>query len=213
MPTAKGLPRSYLCYPMRSVATSALALPLLAGSIALGLGGGAGAGAGAPAPAPMRPSASAAASALGDHYAALELIADSVVAAQAAEDAGASELAQVTARNLAGRIQALSDDYGTVSVAMTAAEYERGVSLWMRLALAQAALELIQEDAFRLGNDPAAGPADLRDLADRLSGVLEFGRVTGRVASRTFRTPAERYQDHFPPGPCAGCRRAPLARS
>ena len=196
---------------MRSVAASALTLPLLAGSIALGLGGAAGAG--APAPSLVRPSASAAASALGDHYAALELIADSVVAAQAAEDAAASELAQVTAMNLASRIQALSDDYGAVSVAMTAAEYERGVSLWMRLALAQAALELIQEDAFRLGNDPATGPADVRDLADRLSGVLEFGRVTGRVASRTFGTPAGRYQDHFPPGPCTGCRRVPPARS
>ena len=196
---------------MRSVAASALTLPLLAGSIALGLGGAAGAG--VPAPSLVRPSASAAASALGDHYAALELIADSVVAAQAAEDAAASELAQVTAMNLAGRIQALSDDYGAVSVAMTAAEYERGVSLWMRLALAQAALELIQEDAFRLGNDPAAGPADVRDLADRLSGVLEFGRVTGRVASRTFGAPAGRYQDHFLPGPCTGCRRVPPARS
>ena len=81
---------------------------------------------------------------------------------------------------------AVSDDYGKLSVAMTAADYERGVSLWMRLALAQAALEMLQEDALRLGDDPATGPADVRDLADRLSGVLELGRVTGRVASRTF---------------------------
>ena len=192
---------------MRPFIASALAPAVLAGSIALGLGGR------APTPSPVRPSASAAASALGDHYAALELIADSVGAAQSADDAAPSELAQVAARNLAGRIQALSDDYGTVSVAMTAADYERGVSLWMRLALAQAALELVQEDAVRLGNDPATGPADVRDLADRLSGVLELGRVTGRVASRTFGTPAGRYQDHFLPGPCTGCRRVPPARS
>src|SRR5690349_21897003 len=140
----------------------------------------------APAPAPVRPTASAAADSLGDHYAALELIADSVMAAQSAEDAAPSELAQVTARNLAGRIEALSGDYGTLSVAMTAADYERGVSLWMRLAMAQAALELIHEDAYRLANDPATGPADLRDLADRLSGALELGRVSGRMASRAF---------------------------
>jgi hypothetical protein len=192
---------------MRPVIASALAPAVLAGSIALGLGGR------APTPSPVRPSASAAASALGDHYAALELIADSVGAAQSADDAAPSELAQVAARNLAGRIQALSDDYGTVSVAMTAADYERGVSLWMRLALAQAALELVQEDALRLGNDPATGPADVRDLADRLSGVLEFGRVTGRVASRTFGTSAGRHQDHFLPGPCTGCRRGLPAQS
>ena len=192
---------------MRPVIASALAPAVLAGSIALGLGGR------APTPSPVRPSASAAASALGDHYAALELIADSVAAAQSADDAAPSELAQVAARNLADRILAVSDDYGTVSVAMTAADYERGVSLWMRLALAQAGLELVREDAVRLGNDPATGPADVRDLADRLSGVLEFGRVTGRVASRTFGTAAGRHQDHFLPGPCTGCRRSLPARS
>ncbi|MGH7513903.1 MAG: hypothetical protein ACREOQ_13390 [Gemmatimonadales bacterium] len=89
----------------------------------------------------------------------------------------------------------MSDDYGNLSVAMTAADYERGVSLWMRLALAQAALEMLQEDATRLGADPTTGPAEVRDLADRLSGVLELGRVTGRVASRTFAAPAARQQD------------------
>ncbi|MEP6689242.1 MAG: hypothetical protein ABJC36_12910, partial [Gemmatimonadales bacterium] len=150
---------------------------------------------------------------LGDHYAALEVVVDSVGAAQSADDAAPSELAQVTARNLAGRIQALSEDYGTVSLAMTAADYERGVSLWMRLALAQAALELIQEDAYRLGADPATGPADVRDLADRLSGALELGRVTGRVAARTFGTPAGEHPDHALPNSCPECRRNLPAQS
>jgi len=177
---------------------------LLAGSLALGAAGCGG----APTPAPARPSASAAADTLGDHYAALEVLADSVGAAQAADDATPSELAQVTAQNLARRIQALSSDYVNVSVAMTAAEYERGVSLWMRLALAQAALDLLQEDAARLGNDPTTGPDDVRDLADRLSGVLELGRVTGRVASRTFGPSAVWRREPVPPGPCAGCRGA-----
>jgi hypothetical protein len=177
---------------MRPIFAVTLAPALLAGSIALGLG----ACAGAPTPAPVRPSASAAADALGDHYAALELLADSVGAAQPADDAAPSELAQVTALNLAGRIQAVSDDYGTLSVAMTAADYERGVSLWMRLALAQAALEMLQEDAARLGADPTTGPAEVRDLADRLSGVLELGRVTGRMASRTFGAPGVPRPDH-----------------
>src|SRR6476661_4262183 len=177
---------------MRPLIAITLASALSAGPIALALS----ARAGAPTPALARATAAAAADSLGDHYAALEVIADSVVAAQPADDAAPSELAQVTARNLAGRIRAVSDDYGTLSVAMTAADYERGVSIWMRLALAQAALEMLQEDAARLGADPATGPADVRDLADRLSGVLELGRVTGRVASRTFSTPAAGHQDH-----------------
>jgi hypothetical protein len=177
---------------MRPLIAITLGSALLTGSIALRLA----ARAGTPTPAPVRPSASAVADSLGDHYAALELLADSVGAAQRADDATPSELAQVTARNLAGRIEAVADDYGNLSVAMTAADYERGVSLWMRLALAQAALEMLQEDATRLGADPSTGPAEVRDLADRLSGVLELGRVTGRVASRTFAAPAARQQDH-----------------
>ncbi|HKT60014.1 MAG TPA: hypothetical protein VJQ46_08170, partial [Gemmatimonadales bacterium] len=129
----------YATVPLRPV--------LLAGSLVFALG----ACNRAPVPTPVRPTASVAADSLGDHYAALERIADSVAAALSDHDAAPSELAQVTARNLASRIQALSGDYGTLSVAMTAADYERGVSLWMRLALAQAALELIHEDATRLG--------------------------------------------------------------
>ena len=159
---------------MRLLIAATLTPPLLAALVAYG----ARSRTGAPVPSPVRASASVAADALGDHYAALQLVADSVGAAQPAADDAPSELAQVTARNLAGRIRALADDY------------ERGVSLWMRLALAQAALDLLEEDASRLAADPATAPADVRDLADRLSGVLELGRVTGRVASRTFGAPA-----------------------
>jgi hypothetical protein len=163
---------------------------------------------GAPARLPVapRPTAAAAADSLGDHYAALELLADSVVAAQSPDSAAPSELAQVTARNLAGRIEALSGDYGTLSVAMTASDYERGVSLWMRLAMAQAALELIHEDAYRLANDPTTGPADLRDLADRLSGALELGRVSGRMASREFGGARAGQGPVTPPAACSDCR-------
>jgi len=188
---------------MRTSLRSGLLPVLLAGSSALVLSACGGEAAG---PAPVRPTAAAAADSLGDHYAALELIADSVMAAQAAEDAAPSELAQVTARNLAGRIEALSGDYGTLSVAMTAADYERGVSLWMRLALAQAALELIHEDAYRLANDPTTGPAELRDLADRLSGALELGRVSGRMASRAFGGAPAGQRPVTPRAPCGDCR-------
>lgn len=176
---------------------------LAAGSLAFALSACGGA---APnAPVQSRPTAAAAADSLGDHYAALEVLADSVVAAQSPDDGAPSELAQATARHLAGRIEALSGDYGTLSVAMTAAEYERGVSLWMRLALAQAALELIHEDAYRLANDPTTGPADLRDLADRLSGALELGRVSGRMASRAFGGSDRKGRPLAPPG-CGSCR-------
>ena len=162
--------------------TAALALMACLAASALGACAG-----GTPSPtAPRRAEASLAADALGDHYAVLELFADSVADAQPPEEFSPSELAQATAQILAGRIRAVHDDYGAVSVAMTAADYERGVSLWMRLSVAQAALELLAEDAARLGADPATAPADVRLLAEELSGALELGRVTGRVAARTF---------------------------
>ena len=196
---------------MHPLIRTALAPALLAGPIALGLG--ARSGGARPAHAPVRPSASAAADTLGDHYAALELAADSVLAAQSAADAAPSELAQVTALNLARRIRAVSGDYESLSVAMTAADYERGQSLWMRLALAQAALEILEQDAARLGGDAATGPADVRDLADRLSSVLELGRVTGRVASRAFGTLAPPQPGEVPRDPCTACRRRLPAQS
>ena len=196
---------------MHPLIRAALAPALLAGPIAIGFG--ARSGAPRPSPSPVRPSAFAAADTLGDHYAALQRAADSVQAAQSAADAAPSELAQVTARNLARRIHAVSGDYETLSLAMTAADYERGLSLWMRLALAQAALEILEEDAARLGDDPATGPADLRDLADQLSAVLELGRVSGRAASRAFGAPSARPQDDGPSGPCASCGRSLPSRS
>lgn len=178
-----------------------LAPALLAGSIGVGLQ----AGRPGPTPAPARPSAAATAGALSEHYTALQSAADSVVAAQSADDLAPSELAQVTARNLAVRIHAISQDYETLSIAMTAAEYERGTSLWMRLALAQAALETLEQDAVRLGDDSATGPADVRNLADQLSGVLELGRVTGTAAARMFGPQAHAPQA-APTGPIASPR-------
>lgn len=213
-PTEREQGDPYLGPIMHPLIRVVLAQAFLAGPIALGLG----ARSGAPglSSSPVRPSASAAADTLGDHYAALELAADSVVAAQSADDLAPSELAQVTARNLALRIRAVSGDYETLSLAMRAADYERGTSLWMRLALAQAALEMLEEDAARLGDDPATGPADVRNLADQLSGVLELGRVTGRVASRTFGTPEETpaaRPPEAPRGPCGACTRTRPSQS
>jgi hypothetical protein len=196
---------------MHTFIRAVLAPALVVGPLVLSLAGRSGGP--QPTPSPVRPSAAAAADTLGDHYAALELAADSVVATQSADDIAPSELAQVTARNLAQRIRAVSGDYESLSLAMRAADYERGASLWMRLALAQAALEMLEEDAARLGDDPATGPADVRNLADQLSGVLELGRVSGRAASRTFGAPAVPPPAAAPRPVCGTCSRSLPAQS
>jgi len=135
------------------------------------------------APATRQP-ADAVLTEVGDSYAELERIADSVTAETDTDAAGSSELAQVTARNLAGRIDEALGGFEAITVAMSTDELERTRSLWVRLAATEAALQLLYEDASRLAADPAATVEELYALSTQLSGSLELGRVSSRMAAR-----------------------------
>jgi hypothetical protein len=135
------------------------------------------------APATRQP-AGAVLTEVGDSYAELERIADSVTAETDTDAAGSSELAQVTARNLAGRIDQALGGFEAITVAMSTDELERTRSLWVRLAATEAALQLLYEDASRLAADPAATVEELYALSTQLSGSLELGRVSSRMAAR-----------------------------
>jgi hypothetical protein len=95
---------------------------------------------------------------------------------------------------VAERIASVRGDFEAVTVAMTTSELERTQSLWMRLALGQAALEWLYVDARTLAADPQASPAELRDLAVQLAGALELARASSRLA-------AARLQSPLPPPP------------
>jgi hypothetical protein len=140
------------------------------------------------APAPRQP-AGAVLTELGDSYAELERIADSVTAGADTEAVGSSELAQVAARNLAGRIDQALGGFEAITVAMSTDELERTRSLWVRLAATEAALQLLYEDASRLAADPAATADELYALSTQLSGSLELGRVSSRMAARQVQPP------------------------
>ena len=87
-------------------------------------------GSAARAPA-TRPPAGTVLTEVGDNYAELERIADSVSAEADTEAAGSSELAQVTARNLAGRMEQALGGFEAITLAMSTDELERTRSLWV----------------------------------------------------------------------------------
>lgn len=131
-----------------------------------------------------RPPAATVVEAVGDQYADLERLADSLVAAADSTDGVASERAQVAARQLALRIGGVRDGFETITLAMTTDQLVRTEALWMQVAVSQAALELLYEDATRLSRDPAASAAEVYDLAAQLSGSLELGLVSSRMVAR-----------------------------
>ena len=124
-----------------------------------------------------------------EHYAALQHIADSLAAATADSESAPSETSRVAAAGLAQGIASLRGDFETVTAAMTTRELEQTRSLWMRLALSQAAIEALDIDARRMAVDPLANPAELRDLAVQLSGALELARMSSRLAATRLQAP------------------------
>jgi hypothetical protein len=138
---------------------------------------------------PPRRDAVAALQASSEHYAALQQLADSLAAAGNGESTEPSERSQAAAGRVAERIASVRGDFEAVTVAMTTSELEQTQSLWMRLALGQAALEWLYVDARTLAADPQASPAELRDLAVQLAGALELARASSRLAAARLQSP------------------------
>jgi hypothetical protein len=132
---------------------------------------------------PAHPPAASVLRQVGDHYAELERIADSVTAETDAGDTASGELTQVVARNLAGHIGRVRGGFEAVTVAMNTDQLERTRPLWVRMAVTEAALDLLYEDATRLASDPGATADELNALSSQLSGSLELGRVSSRIAA------------------------------
>ena len=135
-----------------------------------------------PRPAP-HPTATVVLAETNGHYAALQLTAIAIMKADTAPSVQPSEEAQAAARQLAERIAPLRGDFEATTVAMTTGELETTESLWMRLAVSHAALEILYDDARALASDPLATTAELRDLAEQLEGVLELARVSSKLAA------------------------------
>jgi hypothetical protein len=85
-----------------------------------------------------------------------------------------AERARVLADQLARLIQPLEQDFERTTASLSTTQLELILPLWERMAFAHAGFVLLQEQAAELGGDPALQPAELRELADQLSAVLDF---------------------------------------
>ena len=124
-----------------------------------------------------------------EHYASLQHIADSLSVVSADSATAPSETSRAAAAGLSAGIASVRGDFEAVTLAMTTRELEQTRSLWMRLALGQAALESLDAEARRIAADPLANPAELRDLAVQLSGALELARMSSRRAAARWQAP------------------------
>jgi hypothetical protein len=84
---------------------------------------------------------------------------------------------------LAGHIGRVRGGFEAITVAMNTDQLERTRPLWVRLAVTEAALDLLYEDATRLASDPAVTADELNALSSQLAGSLELGRVSSRIAA------------------------------
>lgn len=105
-----------------------------------------------------------------------------------AEDA---ESARVLADQLAKLMRPLEEDFERTTAALSTSQLQLVLPLWERMAFAHAGLVLLQEQAVQLGGDPALDPADLHQLAEELSAVLDFAAEIQQMLLDQLTTPVE----------------------
>jgi hypothetical protein len=111
---------------------------------------------------------------LGQEYGDLQQWVAAIAATSDTLPTENAELARVLADQLARLMRPLENDFERTTASLSATQLESILPLWERMAFAHAGLVLLQEQATELGGDPALQPAELRQLADELSAVLDF---------------------------------------
>jgi hypothetical protein len=84
------------------------------------------------------------------------------------------ERARAIAYQLARVMGPLEEDFEQTTAALSTTQLEQILPLWERMVFAHAGFAMLQERASTLGVDPTLDPAELHDLADELSAVLDF---------------------------------------
>lgn len=111
---------------------------------------------------------------LGQEYGDLQQWAAAIAATSDTLPAENAEPARVLADQLARLMRPLENDFERTTASLSTTQLESILPLWERMAFAHAGLVLLREQAAELGGDPALQPAELRQLADELSAVLDF---------------------------------------
>jgi hypothetical protein len=100
-----------------------------------------------------------------------------------------AERARVLADQLARLMRPLEKDFERTTASLSTTQLESILPLWERMAFAHAGFVLLQEQAAELGGDPALEPAELRQLADELSAVLDFAAEVQQMVMEQLTTP------------------------
>ena len=109
--------------------------------------------------------------------------------AAASDTLPSAERARVLADQLARLMRPLEKDFERTTASLSTTQLESILPLWERMAFAHAGFVLLQEQAAELGGDPALEPAELRQLADELSAVLDFAAEVQQMVLEQLTTP------------------------
>jgi hypothetical protein len=126
---------------------------------------------------------------LGQEYGDLQLWVAAIAATSDTLPVNNAERARVLADQLARLMRPLENDFEKTTASLSTSQLEAILPLWERMAFAHAGFVMLQEQAAELGEDPALEPAELRQLADELSAVLDFAAEVQQMVLEQLTTP------------------------
>jgi hypothetical protein len=145
-----------------------------------------------PEPMPLRPDTSRTALAtLGQEYGDLQLWASAILVTTDTLPADGSESARAMAHQLAKLISPLEEDFAQMTAALSTAQLELVLPLWERMAFAHAGFAMLAEQVATLGGDPTLQPAELHEIAEQLSVVLDVAAELQRMVLEQLTEPTD----------------------
>jgi hypothetical protein len=126
---------------------------------------------------------------LGQEYGDLQQWVAAIAATSDTLPVNNAERARVLADQLAKLMRPLENDFEKTTASLSTSQLESILPLWERMAFAHAGFVMLQEQAAELGEDPALEPAELRQLADELSAVLDFAAEVQQMVLEQLTTP------------------------
>ncbi len=142
-------------------------------------------------PALIRPEGQTALVKLGSHYADMHAGAQAILSYTDTANGGSHERLQVVAGRLASELGALQQDFEETTAALRTDQLDAILPLWERMAMAQAGLSMLQQEAVELGQDPAVDPSELQAVAEQLEAVLELALAGQQGALENLKPPAQ----------------------
>ena len=99
-----------------------------------------------------------------------------------AADSAVSERLRIEAAAISRELGSLQGSFEITTAALSTEQLSAILPMWERIALAQAGFALLQEDAAGLEADPRLTGAEVRSLAEAISAVAAYARVSGQTA-------------------------------